>query len=407
MTTASPLFPLSLPTRYTEDPPEVTLTSEQQDAGARAKAFLDEVLIPLEQSDAPIDVDPLPEDTDALLVKEARARGLWGVATPKEYGGQGLGELGYVVVREYLCQSIVGDVRNERGAAGDPWPVLFSASEGQKDKYLYPVLRGDAGMFFGLTEPSGGSDAAGILTKARRAKGGWVINGRKKWIGRGGQQPFGIVFAVTDEDKRARGGITAFFVEKGTPGFHHVRDLVTMGAARTAELAFEDCWVPDDNVLGEIGGAFAMAQRTLCQSRVRQAVYNLGAAQRAFDSLLSWLPERRTFGKALCERESVRWMLARAAVDLEAARAMIYRAAYLIDNGFDPRWEVPAMKTYAAQMACRVIDLAIQLHGARGISSELPLERLYRDIRGFRISEGADEVQRMLIAREMIHATTT
>jgi acyl-CoA dehydrogenase len=135
---------------------------------------------------------------------------------------------------------------------------------------------------------------------------------------------------------------------------------------------------------------------------VRQAVLNLGAAQRAFDHLVSYLPQRKTFGKALSEREPLRWMLARAAADLEGTRALIYRVAFLIDSGEDPRWEVPAMKTRAAQMACRVIDLSIQLHGAVGISTELPLERLYRDVRGFRISEGADEVQRMLVARELV-----
>jgi acyl-CoA dehydrogenase len=391
----------SLPVRYTDVPPHVTFTDAQLDVARRARAFLHEVLIPLERTEQ-TEVDPLSPELDQQLCALAKERGLWGVATPTEYGGQGLGELGFVVVREYVAQSILGDVRHERGVGGDPWPALFYANDEQKKRFLYPVLRGEKAMFFGLTEPSGGSDAAGIVTHAHRARGGWVINGRKKWIGRGGHHPFGIIFAVTDEERRAKGGITAFFVERGAPGFTHVRDLVTMGAACTSELAFDDCWVPDENVMGDVGGAFAVAQITLSRSRVRQAVLNLGAAQRAFDQLVAWLPERRTFGKALSERQPLRWMLARAAADLEGTRAMIYRVAYLIDQGHDPRWEVPPLKTRAAQMACRVIDLSIQLHGALGISTELPLERLYRDVRGFRISEGSDEVQRMLIARELV-----
>ncbi len=308
--------------------------------------------------------------------------------------------MGYVAVREYIAQSTVGDIRHDRGAGGDPWPTLFSASEAQKRRYLEPVLSGSKRMFFGLTEPSGGSDAAGILTKATRVSGGWLLNGRKRWIGRGGIADFGVVFATTDRDKGAKGGVSAFFVERGAEGFTHVRDLVTMGACSTSELSFVDCFVPDDNVLGEIGEAFVLAQRTLSRSRVRQAALNLGAGQRAFDIMVRWVPERRTFGKPLADREAVRWMIARAAADLQSARYLVYRVASQIDAGGEPRWEVPPMKTRAAQMACRVVDLAMQLHGALGISRDLPLERIYRDVRGFRISEGADEVQRVLVARE-------
>ena len=387
-----------LPSRYVDAPPGIELSDAQVAAAGRARDYLQEYLIPLE-AHVP-EVDPLPEQIEAEMVAEAKRRQLWAIATPTEFGGQGLGEVGYVAVREHVAQSTVGDIRHDRGAGGDPWPTLFSASGDQKRKYLEPVLAGTKRMFFGLTEPSGGSDAAGILTEATKVSGGWLINGSKRWIGRGGIADFGVVFAVTDRNLGAKGGVSAFFVERGYEGFNHVRDLVTMGACLTSELAFVNCFVPDDAVLGDVGGAFALAQRTLSRSRVRQAALNIGAAQRAFDLMVRWVPTRRTFGKSLAEREAVRWMIARAAADLQSARYLVYRVASQIDKGADPRWEVPPMKTRAAQMVCRVVDLAMQLHGALGISRDLPLERIYRDVRGFRISEGADEVQRVLVARE-------
>ncbi len=218
-------------------------------------------------------------------------------------------------------------------------------------------------------------------------------------IGRGGIADFGVVFAVSDPDKRAKGGVTAFFVERGDDGFRHVRDLVTMGACMTSELAFENCFVPDENVLGEVGEAFVLAQRTLSRSRVRQAALNIGAGQRAFDMMVKWVPNgapwegsRRAGGGAVDDRSA-------------GGRPPIRPLPRLSGGLTDRQWArtaagIPPMKTRAAQMACRVVDLAMQLHGALGIGRDLPLERIYRDVRGFRISEGADEVQRVLVARE-------
>ncbi len=168
----------SLPGRYIEVPPPIGLSESQRAAAKRARAFLHEYLIPLEAS-AP-ECDPLPDEIEAALAAEAKSRNLWSIATPQDFGGQGLGEVGYVAVREYLAQSTVGDIRHDRGAGGDPWPTLFYAGEEHRRKYLEPVLSGEKRMFFGLTEPGGGSDAAGIQTKAMKVSGGWVLNGRKR-----------------------------------------------------------------------------------------------------------------------------------------------------------------------------------------------------------------------------------
>jgi len=389
----------ALPARLIELPPSIELSAEQRAARERARRFLQEELLPRERQFP--ECDHLPAEVEEHLNARARELGLWAPATPRELGGAGLGVLGAVLIKEQVAQSVLGDVRQDRGIGGDPWPALFQATDEQKQRYLYPHLRGEKRMFFALTEPAAGSDAANIQTRAEWEGRGWRINGRKHFIGAGGRADFGVVFAVTDPGKRARGGITCFIVDRETPGWRWVRDIETMGACRPAELVFEDCRVPPSNVLGEVGQGFVLAQQTLSITRIRQAALCLGTAQRAFDLLLPWLRRRVTFGRPLAQREAIRWLVARAAADLRAARLLTYSVAQQIDRGVDVRWEVPTAKTRAAQMAGRVVDLAMQLHGALGVSRDLPLERLYRDIRSMRITEGADEIQRDLIAREL------
>lgn len=382
-----------------EAPPRAT--TRQLAARAAARRLLLEDLIPMEALTP--ECDRLPEDTEARLAARARELGLWAPATPSELGGQGLGELGSLLVHEQVAQSIVGDIRQDRGIGGDPWPALYHANPEQRRRFLDPYVAGTKSMFFALTEPSAGSDAASIQTRAVRRPGGWwSITGGKWLIGRAGYADFGVVFAVTDPTRGARGGVTCFIVEAGTPGLEMVREIETMGACRPYELRLTDCRVPERNVLGEVGTGFVLAQQTLSRTRIRQTAMTLGAAQRALDMLADWLPRRSTFQRSLSDRQPLRWSVARAAAELRAARLLAYRVAAHIDSGQDVRWEVPFAKSRAAQVACTVIDLAIQLHGGRGVSRDLPLERLYRDVRSMRITEGADEVQRDLVIRRLL-----
>jgi acyl-CoA dehydrogenase len=392
-----------LPERYDRPPLAVELSGEQRAARERARQYVREELIPRESEVG--EVDALPADLERHLNDRAKALGLWAPATPVELGGGGLGELGHVLLREQVANAVLADIRQERGIGGDPWPALYAAQGEMRERYLMPHIRGEKTMFFALTEPGAGSDAASLKTRAEWTGSAWRITGRKHFIGRGGTADFGIVFASTDADKGARGGITCFAVDRGTPGFTHVRDIETMGACRPTEIAFDGCLVPPENVLGEVGQGFVLASKTLARTRLRQASMSLGVAQRALDETLAWVAERRTFGKLLKEREIVRARLARAAVDLRAARLMTYAIAGASDRGENIRAMVPAAKTLAAQTAWRITDLAVQLHGAVGIGRDRPVERLYRDVRSFRITEGSDEVQRSLIARELLATT--
>jgi acyl-CoA dehydrogenase len=307
-----------------------------------------------------------------------------------------------MVLREQTARCLVGDARDDRGFGGTPWPILFSCSAEQRKRFLDPVIRGEKRHFFAMTEPGAGNDANAIATAAVLDGDEWVLNGSKVFITGVDRADFGVVLAKTDRTQRARGGLSAFLVEKETPGFHVVRLISTMGAATAFELHFDNCRIPRDNLLGEVGHGYDIAGPNLTRTRLRQGASSLGLAQRALEMCIDYAQVRETFGKKLIDRGAVQMMLVDSAAELRAARLMAYTTAHRLDLGEDPVLEVAATKIFAGEVGSRILDRAIQIHGGSGFTRDLPFERMYRDQRGFRITEGGTEVQRWVIARGLI-----
>ncbi|HLG74367.1 MAG TPA: acyl-CoA dehydrogenase family protein [Chloroflexota bacterium] len=364
------------------------------------RRFVDKELMPLEKT-LP-DLYDIPPEVREQLEAKVKEMGFWAAATPAEFGGGGIGALGNMVMREQVSRCLVSDTRDDRGFGGTPWPILFNANPEQRKKYLDPIVAGAKRHFFAMTEPGAGNDANGLATTAVLDADQWVINGSKIFISHVDLADFGVVLAKTDPSKRARGGLSAFIVEKGTPGFNVVRRINTIGAAHVFELHFDNCRIPKENLLGEVGHGFDIAGKNLTKTRLKQAASSLGLAQRALEMCIDYAQQRETFGKKLIDRGAVQMMLADSAAELRAVRLMAYTTSWRLDQGEDPVLEVAATKIYAGECGSRILDRAIQMHGGSGITQDLPFERMARDQRGYRITEGGTEVQRWVIARGLI-----
>lgn len=339
----------------------------------------------------------LDADTRTALETKARRQGFWALEAPEEYGGQGLGVLATCLVAEELFKH---PAMFEFG--GSPEPVLYECSEEQKKRFLYPIIMEDKRSCYAFTEPSGGSDVAAIRTTAVRSGDNWVINGTKTFISYAERADFVILFASTDRSRGAR-GITCFLVEKGTPGFSLSRPIPTMGDDwEPHELVFDQCVVPDANRLGPVGGGWKLVNEQLTHGRLRIAAYQLGIAERCIDIAVEWSKNRFTWGKPIASRQSVQWMLADSAVELDAARLLTYRAASLADEGKQCEHEAFMAKLYATEMAQRVTDRCLQILGGLGYSRELPVQSFYRQVRVWRIGHGTGEIHRWMIARRLL-----
>lgn len=331
------------------------------------------------------------------LQQRARDLGFWALDVPEELGGQGLGELAMCRVVEELYQHPAMFV-----FGGSPEPTLYSCTDEQKKEYLLPVINGERYSAYAFTEPDTGSDFAAIRTRAVRDGDDYVINGRKIFISDVEGADFVILFASTDPEKRA-GGVTCFLVDVGTPGFSLSRPIETMGDGWTPyELAFEDCRVPASAVVGEVGGAWTLANEQLSHGRLRIAAYQLGLAQRALDLAIAWAKERHTWGKPIATRQAIQWMIADSYVELEAARLLVYQAADRADRGEFNRNDGFVAKLYATEMSGRVTDRALQVFGGLGYTLENPVQSLYRQSRVWRIGHGTTEINRWLIARNLL-----
>jgi acyl-CoA dehydrogenase len=243
-----------------------------------------------------------------------------------------------------------------------------------------------------------------MKTRAVKRDGGWVLNGRKHYINGGHTADVLMVMAVTDPEKRARGGITAFLIDRGTPGFNVTRVDTTMGseAIKLAELTFEDCFVADSAVLGEVGNGFRFAMESLDEGRLSVASACIGVADRVLSMAIAHATTRQTFGKPLSERQAIQWMLVDSVVELQAARSMTYNVLRRIDAGQDVGTGPSRCKLFCSEMVGRVADRSVQVHGGMGLIRGFPVERFYRDIRHYRVGEGSSEIQRMVIARRLL-----
>ena len=366
--------------------------------------FVRDELMPLEQAVLERDA----EGKGAYLTPEERKRlddvskemGLWSLDAPEDAGGMGLPHVALVAVNEALGSTVATytlppDSPNLR-------MLMTSVNEHQKEAYLDPYSRGETISAIGISEPGAGSDPAGMITSAVRDGDDWIINGRKIWITRAAEADFTILMAITDKQKRARGGMSAFLVDRDTPGFNVLRRIPMVGGEFTYEVTLEDCRVPGWKLLGEEGQGFGPMQVRLGTRRMEMAAWCIGAAQRALDMMRDYAPQRRTFGHKLSERQSVQWWVANGATQIHAARLMAYDCAWKIDQGRDVRTEISMIKFFATEMAQEIIDNAMQCFGAMGMTKEMPLHVLAGRVRNMRIYDGPSEVHRMVVARNLM-----
>jgi len=330
--------------------------------------------------------------------------GLLGVCFPQEYGGMGAGEAGYCILMEELgrvCTSTATNVGAHIGIGA--MAIHLDGNEAQRRKYLIPLAKGEQFAAFGLTESNAGSDAANISTRAVRDGDEWVINGGKIYITNGGYADVITIMAVTDPTLGARGGITAFIAETDWPGFEVAREEDKMGirGTSTAELVFDNLRVPHENVLGKVGEGFVTFMKSLDMGRLTLGAACLGGAQAALDWSIKWAKTREQFSTELAQKQSVQWMIADMATELEALRSLVYRVAWMVDTD-QPFTRLAAMcKLYGSEVASRAIDMALQIHGGLGYSRDYPIERAFRDARIAEIFEGTNEIQRIVIASRL------
>ncbi len=382
------------------------LPAPLRDLQKRIAAFVRAHVLPLEASES--DEEGLPDDLLAGLRQKARAAGLWLPQLPGEYGGLGLDTVGLCAVFEEAGYSPLGPLALNCAAPdeGNMHLLLRAATEAQRARYLAPLARGEVRSCFALTEPApgAGSDPTMIRTRAVRDDGRWVIDGDKWFITGALGARFCIVAVLSDPNVPIRQGVTLFLVEAGTPGFEVRRAIPTLasgGQGGHCEVTFRGCAVSDEQVLGRPGEGFKLMQQRLGPARLTHCMRWLGAARRALDIALPYARRRQAFGKVLLEHQGLAWSLADALVEMHAARLMVLHAAWKLDHGDEARLETSMCKLYVAEAVSRVIDRAIQACGASGLVRGV-LERLYRDVRAFRIYDGPSEVHRMVIARQLL-----
>ena len=338
------------------------------------------------------------------VVKKLGAMGLLGVIFPPEYGGAGMGYVDYVLAIEELSavDGSVGIIVAAHNSLGTNH-IFLAGNEAQKRKYIPKLASGEWLGAWGLTEPGSGSDAGGARTTAVRKGDKYVLNGSKTFITNGSYADTAVVIAVTDKSKGTH-GLSAFLVEKGTKGFRPGKKENKMGlrASDTAELIFEDCEIPAENLLGVEGEGFIDSMRVLDGGRISIAALSLGIARGALDAATKYVKERRQFGKAIAEFQGIQWKLADMATELDAARLLTQRAAVLKDSGRTVTRESAMAKLFASEVAVKICNEAVQLFGGYGFIKDYPAEKFYRDVKLCTIGEGTSEIQRMVIARELL-----
>ena len=374
------------------------LTEEQEHLQREIRAFAAREIAPFvmawdEASEFPLDV-----------VKKLAGMGLLGVIIPPAYGGAGLGYLDYVLAIEELSavDGSIGLTVAAHNSLGTNH-IFLAGTEEQKKKYLPPLASGNWLGAWAITEPGSGSDASNARTTAVRRGSKWVLNGTKNFITNGRYADAIVVIAVTDKSKGTH-GLSAFIVEKGSKGFRPGKKENKLGlrASDTSELIFEDCEIPEENLLGAEGEGFIDAMRVLDGGRISIAALALGIARGALDAALKYVKERRQFGKAIAEFQGIQWKLADMATELDAARLLTQRAAVLKDAGRKVTRESSMAKLFASEVAVRICDETVQLFGGYGFIKDYPAEKFYRDVKLCTIGEGTSEIQRLVIARQLL-----
>jgi acyl-CoA dehydrogenase len=386
------------------------LPTEIADVQKRVAAFVSDVVLPAEQSLGHA-LESVNEDFEVIvsrLREVARAEGLFNPHLPPSWGGLGLGPLGMAIVSQECGSSVLASLALNAMAPdeGNMHLLLAAASPAQKERYLRPLAEAKVRSCFAMTEPQAGSDPMGLAATARRDGDEWVLDGRKWFISGAMGAAFAIVVARTGE-RGARDDYSLFLVEGSNPGWRVEREIPVMGTNTPGghcEVTLENCRLPSDALLGGLGDGYRLAQVRLGPARLAHCMRWIGAAQRALDLAAGRALERQTFGKPLADRQTVQNWLADSAIDLYAGRLMVLHAAYLIERDDEYRHEVSMAKVFVSEAYGRIVDRALQLHGALGYSTDSPIERFYRDARAARIYDGPSEVHRMVVARNVLRA---
>ncbi|NLV89123.1 MAG: acyl-CoA dehydrogenase [Tissierellia bacterium] len=329
---------------------------------------------------------------------------MMGIPFPAEYGGAGGDDLAYAIAVEELSKSCAttGVILSAHTSLGC-WPIYKYGTEEQKQKYLVPLAKGEYLGAFGLTEPNAGTDAASQQTTAVLDGDNYILNGTKIFITNGGEADVYIIFAMTDKSKGTR-GISAFIVEKDFPGFSigKIEEKMGIRASSTAELIFQNCIVPKENLLGNEGEGFKIAMSTLDGGRIGIAAQALGIAAGALEETIKYVKERQQFGRPLSKFQGLQWMIADMATEIDAARLLVYRAAFNKSNGLPYGKEAAMAKLYASECAMNVTTKCVQLFGGYGYTKDYPMERMMRDAKITEIYEGTSQVQQMVIAAALL-----
>jgi alkylation response protein AidB-like acyl-CoA dehydrogenase len=377
---------------------DLDLKEEHLQVRDLARRFADEVVGP--RATELDEKEEFPTD----IVKQMGELGFMGLPYPEKYGGAGLDTLAYVIAVEQIARwcgstAITLAAHVSLGCG----PIYANGTEEQKLKYLVPMAKGEAIGAFGLTEPNAGSDAAGTQTRAVKVDGGWRVNGSKIFITNGSVAKYITFTARTDSSKGTK-GISAFIMDTANAGFRVGKRERKMGlhASDTVEVVFEDCFVPDADLIGDPTGGFTAFMRTLTGGRISIGALALGLAQGAYEHSIRFSKERKQFNQPIANFQAIQFMLADMATRIEAARALVYQAARLKDAGVDYVKQASMAKLFASEMANWVTDKAIQIHGGIGYCRDVPVERMHRDAKLMEIGEGTSEIQRLVIAREIL-----
>ncbi|MFO1087462.1 MAG: acyl-CoA dehydrogenase family protein [Reyranellaceae bacterium] len=381
----------------------VVIVEEHRALQETVARFVDRELVPLERAllarEAGGEELHLAAAEVAPLLEKCRELGLWGLDAPTEMGGADLPTAALMLVQEELSRTIVPFSFPPES------PVLrllmAVANDDQRKRYLEPYAQGRLRSVTAISEPGAGADPMAMATHAVRDGADWVLNGRKIWVSYVPSADFTVVLARTAPGRNHR-GITAFIVDRDTPGFRVEREIRMLGGHRTYELVFEDCRVPDSQVLGEPGSGFAYMQLRLTRRRLLMGPMCIGMARRALDMMCAYASQRTTFGVELSDRQAIQWWIADAATAIHACRLMALDAAAKQDAGRDVRTEASMIKVFATEMATDVIDRAMQVHGAMGMTKEMPLQLMAQKVRTMRVYEGPTEVHRMVVARRQL-----
>lgn len=373
------------------------LTEEQKMVQQTIRKFVEKELIPLENDVLKNEREGRPGISEEKLKElqlKAKEAGFWGINTPEEYGGADLGQMMMAIVLMEISKTFVPFFF---GGSADN--ILYYGNEEQKQKYLIPTINGDKKSCFAMTEPGAGSDTRNIKMTAVKDGNEWVLNGEKTFITGGNEADFVMVIAVTDKDKGPE-GVTCFIVDRDM-GWES-EYIHTMGEWGPASLFFDNVRVPEENILGEVNGGYKLGLEWIGFARWVVGARAVGAAERLLQMAIDYSKERETFGKPIADRQAIQWQIADSAVEIEAAKWLVLNAAYTLDAGEDNRHLASMAKLYGSNMGNNVVDRVLQIHGGMGYTRELPIERWYREARLWRIYDGTDEIQRLIIARNLL-----